>query len=262
MPFPNDSPAPKVLFIGGHDPSGGAGLQADTETAARLGCRAISLVTCLTAQNSRNVQAIFPQDTKHLSQQAETLLADIRPVMVKIGLLGDANIATVCADLVQALKAPLVFDPVLAAGGGTDLADPALLNVIREHLLPLTTLLTPNRGEARRLAKTESMQEVPQRLLELGSEHLLITGADEADSGQVVNRLHGNGQTTDFAWPMLPHTYHGSGCTLAAACACELALGRPVEQAVHNAQHFTWRALEHAEQVGGGQRFPNRRSIF
>jgi len=261
MPIPDDSPAPKILFIGGHDPSGGAGLQADIETAAVLGCRATSLVTCLTAQNSHDVKSLVPQDAGHFSHQADTLLADIRPDVIKIGLLGDADIASVCADLLQGLKTPVVLDPVLTAGGGTDLAGKALLDTIRKRLLPQTTLLTPNRAEARRLAQTDHTQAASQRILELGCQHVLITGADEAESTQVINRLYGNDETIDFPWPLLPHTYHGSGCTLASACACELAHGLPVEQAVHNAQQFTWRSLKHAEQVGGGQWLPNRRSI-
>jgi len=251
-----------ILFIGGHDPSGGAGLQADLETAFSFGCRASTLVTCLTAQDSHNVKAIHPQRARDFEHQAEVLLSDIQPSVVKIGLLGDAQIARATAALLETLQLPVVLDPVLAAGGGKSLANKALLQVIRQQLLPLTTLLTPNRAEARRLAGRTDIDHSAQALLDSGCNALLITGADEAHSDQVRNSLYLAGGRKDFEWPRLPHVYHGSGCTLSSACACELSLGKPIEQAVQLAQQFTWEALKHAKKIGSGQRFPTRRSVM
>jgi len=254
-----DTHAPLILFIGGHDPTGGAGLQADLETAVAHGCTAISLVTCLTSQDSHDVQALYPQRPAQLRQQAEKLLADLRPKVLKIGLLGAPEIASMVAGVIQDLRLPVVLDPVLAAGGGASLSNAPLLNVIEEQLLPLTTLLTPNRAEARRLAHSENTGEAAQVLLQRGCGSVLITGADEAQGDRVVNRLYSSGDQVDFEWPRLPHTYHGSGCTLASACACELALGQTIEQAVRHAQQFTWQTLSDAQKIGSGQHFPNRR---
>jgi hydroxymethylpyrimidine/phosphomethylpyrimidine kinase len=248
-----------ILLVGGHDPSGGAGLQADLETVAALGCQAVSLVTCLTAQDSRNVSALYPQPSGHFQRQLELLLDDIQPDMVKIGLLGHVGLADLLADYLRQLDRPLVLDPVLAAGGGSDLASAALLEVIRERLLPQTHLLTPNRAEARRLSGSDSAEAAARALLQTGCRHVLLTGADEAQGGQVRNSLFSQGGRVDYAWPRLPHTYHGSGCTLASACACQLALGLPAAEAVREAQQFTWNALRRANRPGNGQHIPNRR---
>jgi hydroxymethylpyrimidine/phosphomethylpyrimidine kinase len=250
-----------ILFIGGHDPSGGAGLQADLETAFSFGCRATSLVTCLTAQDSHNVKAIHPQRAGDFEHQARLLLSDIQPSVIKIGLLGDAQIARATATLLETLQLPVVLDPVLAAGGGKSLANESLLQVIREQLLPLTTLLTPNRAEARRLSGMQDIDRSAQALLGSGCKALLITGADETDSDEVRNTLYQAEDRQDYEWPRLPHVYHGSGCTLSSACACELSSGKPIEQAVQQAQKFTWEALKNAKTIGSGQRFPTRRSM-
>jgi len=251
--------SPVILLIGGHDPSGGAGLQADLETVAAHACQAVSLVTCLTAQDTRNVRKLYPQPAANFRRQLEVLLSDINPVMLKIGLLGEARLASVLADCLQQLDTPVVLDPVLAAGGGTDLASAALLEVIRERLLPRTRLLTPNRAEARRLSGSENAESAAQALLQTGCQQVLLTGADEAEAGQVRNSLFNADGRVDYDWPSLPHVYHGSGCTLASACACQLALGLAPAEAVRAAQQFTWDALRRANRPGKGQHIPNRR---
>lgn len=249
---------PLILLIGGHDPSGGAGLQADIETVCTHGCHAISVVTCLTTQDSHDVHRLHPQAVENFTAQLDTLLADMQPHVVKIGLLGDAGLASVLASRLARLQRPVVLDPVLAAGGGSDLASTELLSVIRGQLLPLTTLLTPNRAEARRLSGIEDPQQAAAALLQAGCEHVLLTGADEAEGGQVRNSLFNAQGRKDYDWPRLPYSYHGSGCTLATACACELGLGKPATEVVDLAQRFAWHALERASHPGGGQHMPNR----
>lgn len=247
---------PTVLFIGGHDPSGGAGIQADIETAQALGCRAASLVTCLTTQDSRNVRALHPQPAEDLLSQLDCLLADIRPQAIKIGLLGSAQVILSLAERLATPGVPLVLDPVLAASGGQRLADERLVTAIRRHLLPLTTLLTPNRAEARRLAMTAEPDTAARELRCLGAGAVLLTGADEARGDQVINRLFHETGEQDFNWPRLPHSYHGSGCTLAAACACGLARCGDLVSVTEQAQAWTWQALAHAEHPGHGQWLP------
>lgn len=251
-----------VLFIGGHDPTGGAGIQADIETAGLLDMRALSLVTALTAQDTRNVAAIWPTPVDALLQQFDTLLGDIRPSAIKIGLLGNPMQIEPLAERLAHLRCPLVLDPVLAAGGGFDLdGGDRLADAIRSQLLPLTTLLTPNRNEARRLAGEQDADRAAMSLLAAGSGAVLLTGADEANGARVSNRLfQADGTLLEFDWPRLPQQYHGSGCTLASACATLLAKGIPLAKAVADAQDFTWKTLDRAEAVGQGQWLPRRRT--
>jgi hydroxymethylpyrimidine/phosphomethylpyrimidine kinase len=249
---------PIVLCIGGHDPSGGAGIQADIETAQALGCRATSLITCLTTQDSRDVRALHPLPVEDLLGQLDCLLADLHPQAIKIGLLGSAEVIPPLAERLATLTIPLVLDPVLAAGGGQRLADERLVAALRRYLLPLTTLLTPNRAEARRLAMTAEPDTAARELLGLGAGAVLLTGADEAQGEHVINRLFHEAGERDFNWPLLPHSYHGSGCTLATACACGLARGGGLAPVVAQAQAWTWQTLAHAEHPGHGQWLPHR----
>jgi hydroxymethylpyrimidine/phosphomethylpyrimidine kinase len=250
---------PTILCIGGHDPTGGAGIQADIETATALGCRAYSIVTCLTNQDTHNVHHMYPQATLQFAAQLDTLLADTTPDVVKIGLLGSPGLANELAYRLRTLAKPVVLDPILAAGGGTDLANQELLEAIQQDLLPLTTLLTPNHAEARRLSSQLSLAEAVDYLFDKGCQAILMTGADESRDGQVLNTLHeAKSQHKNFTWDKLPHQYHGSGCTLASACACGIAQGKPLLEAVEPAQAFTYQSLQNADHPGSGQYLPKR----
>ena len=153
-----------------------------------------------------------------------------------------------------------MIDTVLAAGGGfefaVDLSLPAGL-----ELLSMATLITPNRAEARRLSGCDDMASAAAALLRSGVSAVLITGADEAQGDCVTNQLFTAGvRPRCYEWPRLARRYHGSGCTLASACATRLAFGEALPKAVGAAQEFTWRALARAAQVGKGQWLPERRA--
>lgn len=249
---------PLVLCFSGHDPTGGAGIQADGETVAALGGHAMSVVTCLTAQDTRDVQRILPQRSADFLEQARLLLADVQPAAFKIGLIGSAALAEAIASLLaEHPEVPVVFDPVLAAGGGAELADRKLLDTLRRMLLPQVTLLTPNGPEARRLSGENDLARAAQRLLDDGCYYVLVTGGHE-DQAEIVNTLHGPGLCQPSRWKRLPHVYHGSGCTLAAACAALLARGMAVPAATREAQKFVWNALAAGFCPGQGQHLPRR----
>lgn len=249
---------PVVLCLSGHDPCGGAGVQADIETLAALGCHAATVVTCLTVQDTRNVMGIIPQNPDDLRRQAEAVLQDMPVAAIKIGLIGDAALAETIARLIAAQPdIPVVLDPVLAAGGGASLAGEELLQSIQQHLLPLTSWITPNSLEARRLAGLVDLENCAQWLLARGCRYVLITGGHE-DRPDVVNTLYSHTLQESYRWRRLPHEYHGSGCTLAAALAGFLARGANPMAAVHEAQRYTVQTLEAAFKPGQGQHVPRR----
>ncbi len=250
---------PIVLCFSGHDPSGGAGIQADIETIISHQCHPASIITTLTEQDSRNVKTLIPQQAEHIISQAETLLSDFNIAAIKIGLIGHPDTAIAIKQVLQLCPGvPVVLDPVLAAGGGTELAGRQLIEIIVEHLLPLTTVLTPNSEEARRLTDCSELSDCSRILQNKGAQHVLITGTHE-NSEQVHNRLFmPNNLSETFTWERLPHSYHGSGCTLASAIAALLAQGLDVFTAVNEAQEFTWQALAAAYRPGQGQFHPDR----
>ena len=251
---------PVVLTLAGHDPTGGAGIQADMEAISSQHCYPTSVITCLTVQDTGNVQRIAPVSAELIVQQAQTLLADMPVAAIKIGLLGSVEVVQAVRQvLLQVPHLPVILDPVLAAGGGSDLASAQLITAIREQLLPLTTLLTPNVQEAQRLAVTGDTGEAQAlSLLQQGCKYVLLTGT-HAETERVENVLYGEGKRLrTWTWERLPDTYHGSGCTLAASCAANLAKGQEMVRAVGTAQAYTWGSLQAGRKVGRGQHLPNR----
>jgi hydroxymethylpyrimidine/phosphomethylpyrimidine kinase len=260
-----DSP-PIVLAFSASDPSGGAGLQADILTLASLGCHPLSVITAVTVQDTVGVEEVLPLDAEWIADQARCVLEDMPVSVFKIGLLGSVEIIAAIAEVVSDYpEVPLVLDPVLASGRGDELASDEIIGAMRELLIPQTTVLTPNSMEARRLAQEESdesdypsLEESARRLLTLGTEFVLITGTHE-NTPEVVNTLYSSeGIVRTDTWQRLPGSYHGSGCTLAAAIAATLANGLDVAEAVRDAQEYTWQALSAAYRPGMGQHIPDR----
>ncbi|CAI8754932.1 bifunctional hydroxymethylpyrimidine kinase/phosphomethylpyrimidine kinase [Methylococcus capsulatus] len=258
MTTPSHQPA-IVLSLSGHDPTGGAGIQADIEAVGAIGCRACTVITALTIQDTSNVHAVQPQSPDAFLAQGRALIRDLPVAAVKIGLLGSAGIAHCVATLLDELGGgvPVVLDPVLAAGGGTDLASEELIEAVRTELLPRAVLVTPNVPEASRLGGGATEAENAERLRLLGCPNVLITGT-HAPTDDVVNRLYSSTGKRDYRWPRLPYSYHGSGCTLAASVAGYLALGYAMDAAVEWAQRFTWQSLRAGWNPGGGQHLPVR----
>lgn len=255
---------PVVLAIGGHDPGGGAGIQADIEALAANGTHAATLITCLTVQDSCDVRSLHPVEPELLARQADLLLQDMRVAAIKIGLLGSPEIAASVADLLgKHPRIPVVLDPVLAAGGGGDLAGAELQRRLREELLPRCDLITPNIPEAIRLSGLDDNarpQDCARALLGCGARAVLITGTHDPRAGTSIEhrlyRPHRSPLTSQ--WQRLPGEYHGSGCTLAAAIAARLALGEPLEQAVAGGLDFTWHSLRQGFRLGRCQSTPDR----
>ncbi|MDX9739966.1 MAG: hydroxymethylpyrimidine/phosphomethylpyrimidine kinase [Gammaproteobacteria bacterium] len=248
------------MAISGSDPSGGAGIQADIETLASMGCHTAPVVTALTLQNTHQASGYVATDATLLERQIRMVCADLSVAACKIGMIGSAAIAAAAARvLAERTDIPVVLDPVLGAGGGGALADDAARHAILGELLPLATVVTPNTVEARQLAPAAgTLGDCALTLLDAGAEYVLLTGSHE-QTEQVINSLYGDGRLLDtWSWERLPGSYHGSGCTLAAAIAGLLATGVLPEEAIRQAQEYTWESLRHAYSVGGGQRIPNR----
>jgi len=248
------------MTFSGHDPSGGAGIQADIESLSSQGCQAATVVTALTVQDSRDVSAVMPIDASQLIAQARAVLDDMPVTVFKIGMIGTVDNARAIHTVLQDYpRTPLILDPVLASGNGTPLANEQLLDAIRQLLLPLATVVTPNSLEARLLApQADTLDNCALSLLDQGAKYVLITGSHE-DTPQVINNLYHAGRLLDtFSWERLPHSYHGSGCTLAACIAGMIAQGLDPLHAVHEAQNYTWNALQQGYRPGKGQYFPDR----
>jgi hydroxymethylpyrimidine/phosphomethylpyrimidine kinase len=257
-------PLPIVLVFAASDPVAGAGVQADVLTLAALGCHPATAITALTVQDTVGVASVHPVAAELVDQQARAVLADMPVAAFKVGVLGSVeNARAVAAIAADYPHIPLVLDPVLASGRGDAFADNALIAALCKYLLPRATLITPNTPEARRLTADnatpdDNLDQIAAHLLSCGVQHVLLTGGHETDN-RVCNRLYNaDGLLSEDCRPRLSGEFHGSGCTLASACAAGLAQGQDIASAVRAAQEYTWQSLSHAFRPGRGQSIPQR----
>jgi hydroxymethylpyrimidine/phosphomethylpyrimidine kinase len=255
---------PAVLTFAATDPSGGAGLQADLLTLASMGCHPLSVVTAITVQDTSGVEGIQSIDADWVSDQARAILEDIPIAAFKIGVMGSVeNIAAIAEIVSDYPEIPLVFDPVLASTRGDEFASEDALEAMRQMIVPQTTVLTPNTLELLRLALGEDEDRVPadklaRRLTDMGAEYVLVTGTHDSTL-DVINTLYGDsGVMRSDRWQRLAGSYHGSGCTLASAIAATIARGLDIEEAVREAQDYTWHSLKFGFRPGMGQFIPDR----
>lgn len=224
------------------------------------GCHAAPTVTALTVQNSIDVSDFRVLDADWVLAQAEAVITDLTISGIKLGMLGSVEMVDTVVRILKRLPGvPVVCDPVLRAGGGGSLGKDDVGYAMRERLLPLATIATPNLPEARILAELPegTPDQCAEKILPF-CQHLLITGG-HGDEREVLNRLYSrDGSFQSFTCERLPGSYHGSGCTLASTLAGRLALGESTMQAVETALAYTWRTLRDADRPGAGQHFPRR----
>ena len=262
---PRSHSPPIVLVFAASDPTSGAGVQADLMALTSLGCHPLTALTAITVQDTLGVESVHPVAAELLERQARLLLEDMQVAAFKIGVLGSVENVLAVAEIVSDYPdIPLIFDPVLASGRGDEFSGEQTIAAMREMLLPQTTLLTPNAPEARRLAESDEDEEEPsveicaRRLIDMGAQYVLITGTHE-NTPEVVNTLYGpNGIIRSDRWERLSGSYHGSGCTLASAIAGCVAGGASIEDAVRDAQDYTWQTLANGFRPGMGQFIPDR----
>lgn len=243
-----------VLTISGSDSSGGAGIAADLKTFAAFGVHGLTAITAVTAQSTRRVLAIHRIPAAHVEAQIRAAIADFRVGAIKIGMLGSAPIARMIARALRdAASCHVVLDPVLASSSGTSLLSQAALRVLRQELLPMATLLTPNLPEAEILLGQRIIDpaQAARELRALGARAVLIKGGHGRvrDVCDVLCDAHG---IVESRHPRLPIQARGTGCTLASAVAAGLARGRSLRAAIADAQAFVQRALTQSYRAGNG----------
>lgn len=241
--------SPVVLAIAGSDSSGGAGIQADLKTATVLGVYGATVITALTAQNTQGVQGVHPVPADFVAAQLDSVLDDVDVTAVKIGMLGDPDVVAVVAAALDRLPGvPVVLDPVMVATSGHRLVADETVDEMRRHLVPRTTVVTPNAPEAalltgRTVTSAEDLEPIGRHLVALGSTWALVKGGhlegevvvDALVSAEDAHRLGAS-----RIWSQ--HT-HGTGCTLSSAVATALARGEGVPTAVATARSYLRRAI-------------------
>jgi hydroxymethylpyrimidine/phosphomethylpyrimidine kinase len=243
---------PRALTIAGSDSGGGAGIQADLKTFSALGCFGMSAITALTAQNTRVVTAIFPAPPEFIAQQIDAVLDDIGADAIKIGMLHSPEvIKTVAQKLVEKKCSKIVLDPVMISKSGDKLLQDDAVTALKEHLIPLASIITPNLPEAsvlldRAVETFEDMSRAVKDLSRLGCNNILLKGG-HLTGNKSCDMLYQVKNDNILELPALrintPNS-HGTGCTLSSAITANLAKGIDLETAVKNAKVYIIGALK------------------
>jgi hydroxymethylpyrimidine/phosphomethylpyrimidine kinase len=251
-----------ALTIAGSDPSGGAGIQADLKTFTAFGVYGASVVTALTVQDTHGVRSILEIAPGLVADQLDVVVEDLAPAAAKTGMLPSAGVIETLVGRLRARPlARLVVDPVMMSTSGTTLMHAAAVEVLRQELLPLAAVVTPNLHEAeiltgRQVSDVAGMTEAARELVALGARAALVTGGHLP--GDAIDVLYAGKRIVELRAPRVEiGKTHGTGCALSAAIVAGLALGRDVEAAVRTAKAWLTRALESAVPVGHGAMPPN-----
>jgi hydroxymethylpyrimidine/phosphomethylpyrimidine kinase len=248
-----------ALTIAGSDSGGGAGIQADLKTFHQFGVYGTSVIVALTAQNTRGVSGVEAVSEAMVAGQLTALAQDLPPAALKTGMLAEAGLVRLVAKAIRENGwQPLVLDPVMVASSGDRLLTTEAEDVIRESLLPLAALVTPNLDEAAGLTgrvvhDVATMVRAGETLLRFGAAAALVKGGHLPGTDDITDVLVTPDGVRHFHHVRIDTTStHGTGCTLSAAITAGLALGRPLDTAVADGLDFVHRAMARAPGLGGG----------
>ncbi|MEF1284492.1 bifunctional hydroxymethylpyrimidine kinase/phosphomethylpyrimidine kinase [Vibrio sp. M250220] len=260
MPHSQDTP-PIVLTIAGSDSGGGAGIQADIKAISATGSYACSVITAVTSQNTLGVSAIHPIPVEHIESQLDAVFSDLNVVAVKVGMLADADIIAMVARKIRHYQPKyLVVDPVMVATSGDPLLAQSAVETLKQQLLPLADLITPNLPECaaltgRDIPHNESqMTETIDALKALGAKAVLLKGGHLKKTDKSSDLLiEQNSSEVLSAKRIETKNTHGTGCTLSSAIASYLAQGHRLHKAVYLGKQYISQAISHADQLKVGQ---------
>lgn len=248
----------RVLIIAGSDSGGGAGIQADIKTVTALGGYATTAITAITVQNTLGVSAVHPIAADVVEAQGRAVLDDLGADAIKTGMLGELAVVEAVARLLDSARGvPAVIDPVMIAKGGGALLSPAATAAVRSLLIPRAALLTPNAPEAEVLtgetvATTDDLRRAGEALLMAGAGAVLMKGGHVPGARVIDILITPDGETVFEAERQDSRHTHGTGCTLASACAAGLAQGLPLTEAVARAWAYVQEAIARAPGFGAG----------
>jgi len=245
----------KALTIAGSDSGGGAGIEADLKTFSSFGVHGMAAITSITAQNTMGVEAIKDLPAAMVKKQIESVADDIGVDAAKTGMLSNASIIKGVASVLERYDFPVVVDPVMVAKGGAPLLRENAMEALMEHILPLATLITPNRYEAERLSgmrirSREDARRAAKRIAGMGAEAVIIKGGHLGRKATDI--LYHKGKFYEYEGKRIKGCTHGTGCSFSAAIAANLALGKELEESIAIAKKFITAGIEYGVKIGHG----------
>ena len=244
-----------ILSIGGSDPSSGAGIQSDIRVFSILGAHTLTVITAITSQNTSKFGTVEPVSPKMIQSQLKSIFSDFKIDGVKIGMVYNSKIIKVIHQQLKKLKIPIVVDPVIKSTTGGNLIESSAKKDFQKYIIPLATIITPNRTEAELLAKMKiSTKNTPEKLAKViqktGAKNVIITGIEKKN--KVSDFVLEKNSKYIISGEKIPKKNHGSGCNHSAAIVYSLAKGKSIKESLYFAKKFTYNSIKHAKKIGKG----------
>ena len=245
-----------LLSIGGSDPSAGAGIQSDVKTFSSFNAHSLTVITAITGQNTSSFGMVEPVSNKILKNQLESVISDFKIDGIKIGMVYNSQIIKTLHQQLKKIKIPIVIDPVIRSTTGGMLIQDSAIEDFKELLIPLATIITPNKFEAEILSKLridtkKTLKKVAKNIQRMGAKNVVITGIEEKDN-QIIDFVQESNESYYVSGDRVFNINHGSGCNYSAAIIFCLANKKSIRESVKFAKKFTYNSIKHAKKIGKG----------
>ena len=240
-----------VLSIGGSDPSSGAGIQSDIKTFENHGVYGFTVITAITSQNTRGISKILSIPSKVIKSQLQSVFTDFRIDAIKIGMMYDAAIIKAVYSMIKEQKCPIIVDPIIKSTTKTILLKKSALRDYRKMILPLATVVTPNKEEAKMLAGESSIRKAARKLQHLGAKNVIITGSKESGN-EIEDFILESDKEYVLRGKKIKKVNHGSGCNYSASITASLAMKRTIYDAANYAKEYVFQSIKNSKDLGKG----------
>jgi len=240
-----------VLSIGGSDPSSGAGIQSDIKTFENHGVYGFTVITAITSQNTKKISKILPISSKIIKSQLKSVLTDFKIDAIKIGMLYDSSIIKAVNSIIKKQKCPIVVDPIIKSTTKTILLKKSAIEDYKKMIIPLATIITPNREESKILSGYSSVRDAAKKIQQLGAKNVIITGSNESKKW-IVDFVLESKNDYILKGERINIINHGSGCNYSASIASSLALKRSIHDAAQHAKEYVFQSIKNSRNLGKG----------
>jgi hydroxymethylpyrimidine kinase / phosphomethylpyrimidine kinase / thiamine-phosphate diphosphorylase len=240
-----------VLSIGGSDTSSGAGIQSDIKTFENHGVYGFTVITAITSQNTKKISKILPISSKIIKSQLESILTDFKIDVIKIGMLYDSSIIKAVNSIIKKQKCPIVVDPIIKSTTKTILLKKSAIKDYKKMIIPLATIITPNREESKILSGYSSVMDAARKIQQLGAKNVIITGSNESKK-MIEDFVLESKNNYILKGEKINIINHGSGCNYSASIASSLALKRSIHDAAQYAKEYVFQSIKNSRNLGKG----------
>ena len=245
-----------LLSIGGSDPSAGAGIQSDVKLFAKTDVNCFTIVTAITGQNTSKFGIVEPVSIKILKNQLDSILSDFKIDVIKIGMVYNSKIIKFLFKELKKLKIPIVIDPVIKSTTGGMLIEKSALNDFRKYLIPISTIITPNKFEAEIIANSKvsssnKIEKIAKKIQSMGAKNVIVTGIEKGED-RIEDLILEKNSKYSISNKKIFKENHGSGCTYSAIIAYSIANKKSIKESVRFAKEFTLKSIKNAKRIGTG----------